>query len=221
MEKTTLRNLLLSGTLIVGLAIVGVALFRSAPVETANANGNGEKDPQQTQQVDAQPQDIMHAQRPPVEPPPPPPLLKEGTVLPSFTLPDISGKEVSLANYRDKKLVLVEFFATWCPHCQHSVPHVEKLLKSNPDSLAVLAVNSGERPGEPSTSAKFVEQFGIDYPVVDSPSPVFSERYRVVRFPTFYLVDRSGKIVWAHRGTLAEEQLDLLQHRISLNNRRG
>lgn len=141
------------------------------------------------------------------EPPPPPPpamqtLLPDGSSAPPFELKDLDGKSIALSDFRDQKLVLLEFFATWCPHCQHSVPMLNKLQKTYAKQLQVLAINAGDTQGTPSTAPAFQQQFHIAYPILDSPSSQLLNMYHISGFPTFYLVDKRGNIIWSHAGTL-------------------
>ena len=66
--------------------------------------------------------------------------IKEGTIAPPFTLKDLTGKEVSLADYRGK-LVIIDFWATWCPPCKKELPHIQKIYDKYKDKeVIVLAI---------------------------------------------------------------------------------
>jgi peroxiredoxin len=143
-------------------------------------------------------------------PPSHPNLLPVGTRAPGFTLRTPQGKTVHLDDYRGKA-VLVEFFATWCPHCAAATPWVRELFASLPASkYAWLSVNAD---AEDSASVyAYHRYFGIDSPALLDPSsqpgtfrspgaagPV-TTRYRVRAFPTFYVVDTHGRISWRSDG---------------------
>lgn len=139
------------------------------------------------------------------EPPAQPPqamqaLLPEGAMAPAFKLKDLNGKKVALSNFRHRKVVLLEFFATWCPHCQHSVPMLNAWRQTYANKLQILAINAGDTTGTPSTAAAFQQQFKVLYPILDFPAPRLLDAYHIAGFPTFYLVDKTGKIVWSHAG---------------------
>lgn len=142
--------------------------------------------------------------KPPPAPLAMPPLLSEGTQAPDFQLKDLKGQSVSLSEYTGKQPVLIEFFATWCPHCQHSVPLLKSLQKSK--NLKILTINAGDTEGTPSTAAAFQQQYHISYPILDHPSTELLNAYHISGFPTFYLIDTSGKIVWSHAGALDKTQ---------------
>ena len=128
----------------------------------------------------------------------------------------MTGENIRLADYRGKT-VLLEFFTTWCPHCQAEMKHLINLMSRLPAlSFAFLLVNAD---GEDTASIyAFDRYFRSPYPtLVDSssrpgsfkyrggPGPV-SMAYKIRHFPTFYVVDRNGKIVWRNYG----EQPDAL-----------
>ena len=115
-------------------------------------------------------------------------------VAPSFTLKDIDGKTHTLAEYRGK-VVLVNFWATWCPPCRAEMPSIERLyasMKGKP--FVVLALDQGE-----SVDSVFAFMGQL------SPSPTFSvlldgktqtaHAFGVMGIPSSYLIDKQGRIV--------------------------
>jgi len=149
-------------------------------------------------------------------PPSNPNLLAVGSKAPAFTLKTPEGKRVSLAGYRGKA-VLLEFFATWCPHCDAEAPHLRDLFASRPRSrYALVAVNAD---GEDAASVYAYDRyFGLASPTLLDPSsqpgsfhnqgaagPV-TTRYQVQAYPTLYVLDRNGRITWRSDG----EQPDAL-----------
>jgi peroxiredoxin len=147
---------------------------------------------------------------------PPAYLLPVGSKAPVFTLKTPEGARVSLADLRGKA-VLLEFFATWCPHCNAEAPHLRSLYASLPKSrYAFLSVNAD---GENAASIfAFHGYYGLRYPALLDPSAVpgsysrqgaagaVTTRYRLQVYPTFYVIDPTGRIVWAAGG----EQPDAL-----------
>jgi len=144
-----------------------------------------------------------------------PDLLAAGGRAPGFTLKTPQGQKVSLSQYHGKA-VLLEFFATWCPHCNAEAPHLRKLYASLPKNETIVSVNAD---GETAPSVfAFHRYYGLDYPALVDPSahpgsfntqgeagPVTTS-YRVVDFPTFYVINPQGRIVWRSDG----EQPDAL-----------
>ena len=143
-------------------------------------------------------------------------LLPVGSAAPGFTLETPTGKNVSLSDYRGKA-VLLEFFATWCPHCAVETPHLQNLFASLPKArYAWLLVNSdGERA--PDVFA-FHRYFGLTAPALLDPSiqpgdfhhqgaaGLVTIKYNVRFIPTLYVIDPHGKIAWRSDG----EQPDAL-----------
>jgi thiol-disulfide isomerase/thioredoxin len=149
-------------------------------------------------------------------PPLDPTLLAVGTHAPSFTLQTPQGASVNLATYRGHA-VLLEFFASWCPHCNAEEPHLAAMARSlQSKGIRFLAVNAD---GETAPSVyAFHRYYGMSYPALVDPSsqpgsfnspgasgPV-STAYKISNFPTFYVLDKTGKITWAGDG----EQPDVL-----------
>src|SRR5262249_15297803 len=101
------------------------------------------------------------------QPPENPSLLAVGTVAPNFTLKTPQGTSVSLDKYRGKA-VLLEFFATWCPHCNAEAPHLRAIAKSLPKKTAIVSVNAD---GETAPSVfAFHRYYGLPYPALLDPS---------------------------------------------------
>ena len=141
-------------------------------------------------------------------------LLAVGSVAPEFRLRTPEGGQVALFGLRGKA-VLLEFFATWCPHCQAEAPHLRRLaLRLGGAGFAFVSIN-GDGETAPSVYA-FHRYFGLPYPALldpssrpgsfhgsGSPGPV-SRRYGLSIFPTFYVIDPAGRIAWRGAGELPD-----------------
>jgi peroxiredoxin len=138
--------------------------------------------------------------------PPADTLLAVGAAAPAFSLATPTGQHISLADYQGKT-VLLEFFATWCPHCQAEAQHLVRMLNGiNSSQIVFIGINAD---GEDAASVlAFDRFFGIPYPSLLDPGarpgsfnraggegPVTSS-YGVYYFPTFYIVDASGHVSW-------------------------
>jgi cytochrome c biogenesis protein CcmG, thiol:disulfide interchange protein DsbE len=143
-------------------------------------------------------------------------LLPVGSIAPAFTARTPTGKTVRLSDLRGKA-VLLDFFATWCPHCAAESSHLQKLYASlDPKRTAFVAVDANGEDA-PSVFAYHV-YYGLGFPAVLDPSghPVtfpthghmgpISKSYGLGEYPTFYVLDPSGRIVWRGDG----EQPDAL-----------
>jgi peroxiredoxin len=155
-------------------------------------------------------------------PTPNPDLLQPGTTAPPFTLKTPEGESVSLADYRGKA-VLLELFATWCPHCQAEAPHLERLAQGlDPAKQAILSIDGSS--GDAASVFAFHRYFGLSYPALLDPSGQpgsFSEpgppgpvatSYKLENFPTFYVIGPDGAITWSSDGeqpdAMLRQQLD-------------
>jgi thiol-disulfide isomerase/thioredoxin len=108
---------------------------------------------------------------------------------PTLALPDLDDKPVDLARYRGK-VVLVNFWATWCPPCRKEFPslgRVRKLFK--PADFEVLAVNVGE---DPETAFSFAG--AVDFPILFDRDSKAMARWQVKGLPSTYVVDRRGRL---------------------------
>jgi peroxiredoxin len=120
----------------------------------------------------------------------------EGGVAPDFVLTDQEGKAQRLSEQRGK-VVLIEFWATWCPPCGAAVPDLIALhAKYKERGLAVLAVSVDE---DGSALPPFIAEKGINYPVLHDDKNV-SSIYKISSIPTTFLIDKQGNIVKRHFG---------------------
>ncbi len=143
-------------------------------------------------------------------------VLPVGAIAPDFTLSTATGEKVHLSDYRGKT-VLLEFFATWCPHCQAEAQHLSRLFQSLPRSeFAILSVNAdGE---DPASLYAFDRFFHIPWPTLLDPGTpagrykqsggagAVTNAYGVELYPTFYIIDAKGRVAWRND----REQPDML-----------
>ena len=125
---------------------------------------------------------------------------------PDFTLPAVDGSMVSMSDYRGK-VVLVDFWATWCPPCQEMIPVLSKLHKKYSDKgLVILGVSlDNEGLGVLGT---FVHENMIPYKVVMGDKKTGSAFGGVSSIPTLYMVDREGRLVRKLTGYHSYAQLE-------------
>jgi peroxiredoxin len=112
-----------------------------------------------------------------------------GKVAPAFTLHD-GAQTVSLNQYRGHVLLL-NFWASWCPPCVDELPSLLALHHRLP-GLAILGVSIDS---DPQAYRNFLAQYRIDFPTIRDPSQETMHRYGTVQIPESYLIDRSGHIV--------------------------
>ncbi len=112
---------------------------------------------------------------------------------PDFTLLTLAGESVHLADLRGK-VVLLNFWATWCMPCRTEMPAIERLYQRYKDrGLEVLAVNL-DKLSSAGVEA-FVKEVAVTFRVVLDPAWSTARLYGVVGLPTTYLIDRAGEVV--------------------------
>jgi peroxiredoxin len=110
---------------------------------------------------------------------------------PALALRTPSGEAVELAALRGK-VVLVNFWATWCAPCVEEMPALARLrTRLAPRGFEVLAVNQGEMPARVTA---FAERTGLDLPVLLDREKAVAKAWRVRALPTTFVVDKSGRI---------------------------
>ncbi len=119
-----------------------------------------------------------------------------GTAAPDFSLDTLTGGTARLSDLRGK-VVLLDFWATWCPPCRESLPHLQAMGrdKSLADKgLIVLAVNAQE---DPAQVAAFMKQNGFTFTVPMDPQATAAAAYHVYGLPATVVVGRDGKVAHA------------------------
>ena len=123
--------------------------------------------------------------------------IESGAPAPGFTLPALAGGEVSLESLRGR-VVLVNFWATWCKPCEDEMPAMERLYRRlAPQGFELLAVSVDTGTEE---VAAFQERLGLSFPILLDPEKDVADAYQSFRFPETFLVDRDGTLVTRYIG---------------------
>lgn len=110
-----------------------------------------------------------------------------------FELYTTDGKLIKLSNYKNK-VVLVDFWATWCPPCRKSIPDLIALKNEYKDKDFEIIGISLDQQTKPDV-IPFVKNTGINYPVAYYTNDVINKFGGVEAIPTIFIVDKSGKVV--------------------------
>ncbi|GIQ65959.1 thiol-disulfide oxidoreductase ResA [Paenibacillus cisolokensis] len=121
-----------------------------------------------------------------------------GEAAPLFTLRDLYGEEIQLADYRGKG-VLLNFWASWCNPCVNELPLLNEAYKLT--GVKMLAINVGENA---ETVQKFVDRYELKFPVVLDSEMRIKQQYRVVGMPLTVLINAEGDLIERHEGELTE-----------------
>lgn len=136
-----------------------------------------------------------------------------GKLPPDFVYKDKDGKEVRLANLEGEevslddykgKIIMLNFWGTWCKWCDVEMPDLDKFDKDN-DDLVVLTVNVQENK---DTVEKYIDKGGYEFEVVLDPEGQIARKYLVAAFPVTYFLDKDGIFLGGHEGALNYEQME-------------
>jgi thiol-disulfide isomerase/thioredoxin len=124
----------------------------------------------------------------------------------SFALKDLQGDLKTLQNYSDKKLIIVDFWATWCPRCRTQIPHLNDVYRKYGDRISLVGISVDK--GGLAELTVFVRNSSITYPVLTDGFDL-ARRYGVNSIPALFMIDPQGTIL--KRMTSTDEQaLDFL-----------
>ena len=121
------------------------------------------------------------------------PSPREGFLAPDFTLDTLDGNQVTLSELRGR-IVVINFWATWCLPCREETPALEKAYKQYKDSdVLILGVNLTNQDSVRDVES-FAQEFGLTYPILLDRDGSVGYLYQVNGLPTTFFVNRDGII---------------------------
>ena len=131
------------------------------------------------------------------------PAPQEGFLAPDFALKTLNGEEIRLSDLRGK-VVLLNFWATWCPPCRGEMPAFQEAYTDYQEKdFIILAVNA-TRQDNPEDVANFIAKYGLEFPVVLDPAGEVNQLYLVQSLPTSFFIDQEGLVQEMVVGGIAE-----------------
>jgi peroxiredoxin len=128
-----------------------------------------------------------------------------GQPLGNFTLQNLDGTPVSLADYSGR-MVLINAWATWCPPCRAEMPALNDYYQAHKNQgFVILAINAGDAQ---SQAAAFAQQLGLAFPVLLDPDTRLLDSLGIHSFPTSILLGRDGRVKAIHVGMFSPQELD-------------
>jgi peroxiredoxin len=120
---------------------------------------------------------------------------EEGVKAYDFELTDVNGKKVKLSDFKGK-VVIIQFFGTYCPPCKMEMPVLEKLYKDYGGKVVVLGISVDYMGEDPSKLKPFVKEMGVTYPVLVSDEKTWEEYAARITgldsIPQTYIIDKDG-----------------------------
>ena len=194
MTKHFIAILLAVGIVLTGI-VIGIASTRSHRVVSASASLPGKSAVSAgAEKSDKAAQDrvVLFASNPIPAPP--------------FLVADIDGAPISTADWHGK-VVLLNFWATWCPPCREEIPEMISLANRYKDRLQIIGISMDDGP--PEEVRAFAKQIGINYPVVMWSREIIREYGGVPALPTSFLINPEGRVVQKHVGLYSEDVYEI------------
>jgi thiol-disulfide isomerase/thioredoxin len=157
----------------------------------------------------------------PAVPPPVPSCVLTGQKLHNFALYDLTGQPWEFAHQRRGRLVLLDFWGTWCPYCVQAIPNLN-ILQSRYGGQGLEVIGLAYEEGSPQEQIRKIERLSkipgkrIDYRVLlggDRQTCPLLKQFEISCWPTLVLLDESGTIIWRNEGSLDQpksQDLELL-----------
>ena len=124
--------------------------------------------------------------------------LDEGDRAPDFQARSVSGDAEVVLHKMRGKVVLVDFWASWCAPCNAAMPQLEELSKQYPaDQFVVLGVNVDKKLED---ARRALERRPVTYANASDPTGMLPKRFGLETMPTSYLIDQNGVVRLVHRG---------------------
>lgn len=127
----------------------------------------------------------------------------DGEEAPEFSLKSVDGKTVKLSDFKGK-IVIIDFWATWCPPCRRGIPDLVAIQNEFKDKVVIVGI-SLDREKTIKDVPGFVKDYGINYPIVYGDEKVVTSYGGIQSIPTSFIVDKKGNVADMHVGLVSKE----------------
>lgn len=141
--------------------------------------------------------------------------VRTGSESPDFSAVDLQGRSVVLSDFRERKVVVLDFWATWCGPCLRALPALQELHEEFQDrGVEIVAVNLGE---DPALVREFVERNAYAFRVVADRERTIGKRFGVRAIPLTVVVDTAGRVksVYSGFGSTHKTRLQKMLERLT------
>jgi cytochrome c biogenesis protein CcmG/thiol:disulfide interchange protein DsbE len=137
---------------------------------------------------------------------------------PDFALPGLYGDEIRLSDY-EGKVVLVNFWGTWCEPCKEETPALQEIHERLGDEgLVIIGIDlrNQERAGEAGIDdvRRFVEHYQVTYPIALDTDGAMARAFQIYPIPTSYFIDPNGTIRYVRPSTVTAEEVEIIFHKL-------
>lgn len=133
--------------------------------------------------------------------------ISSSKAAPDFELTSVDGKQVKLSDFKNK-IVILDFWATWCGPCRESIPDLVDLRKKYKDKgLEIIGISLDDENTVENVKP-FINNYGINYTIVHGNSKVVQDYGNITGIPTMFIIDQKGNIVTSHMGLVPKKIIE-------------